>query len=303
MNPPTPTVAVVRRRQPLGRRRLLAVIGFTAPFVVLFALLYVAPVLYAFVQSFFKVYRASTYEAPSVVFAGLEQYATALSSDVFWTGLGRVLLLLVIQVPITIGLATLFALLLDSPVVKGRKFFRLAFFAPYAVPSVIAAIMWGFFYAPTLSPVPALATGIDFLGSAVLLAIGNILTWTVAGFNMLIIYSSLQSIPQEVYEAARIDGASETRIAWSIKVPLISPAIVLGTVFSIIGAFQLFNEPTVLRALSNGITSTFTPNMLIFNTSATPDYNLAAAYSVVLALITCVLSFGFLRLTRLRSLS
>ena len=108
------------------------------------------------------------------------------------------------------GLALLFALLLDSPLVRGKKFFRLAFFVPYAVPGVIAAIMWGYLYSPNLSPFTALTANVDFLGAdLVLWSIANVVTWVYVGYNMLIIYSALLAIPPEIYEAARLDGASQ----------------------------------------------------------------------------------------------
>src|SRR4029079_15875331 len=101
----------------------------------------------------------------------------------------------VVQVPIMLFLALVFALLLDSTVLKGKKFFRLAFFAPYAVPGVVAAIMWGFLFAPNLSPFKALTESVDFLGSnLVLWSIANVVTWVYCGYNMLIIYSALQAI-------------------------------------------------------------------------------------------------------------
>ena len=74
----------------------------------------------------------------------------------------------------------------------------------------------------------------------------NIVTWEFVGYNMIIIYSALRSIPTELYEAAEIDGAGQFRIAWSIKIPAIRPAIMLTVIFSIIGTFQLFNEPQLL---------------------------------------------------------
>jgi multiple sugar transport system permease protein len=208
------------------------------------------------------------------------------------------------MVPLSILLGLIFALLIDSTFVKARRFFRLAFFAPYAVPGVIASIMWLYFYAPSLSPLPQLANSIDLLNSpAIIFAIINIVVWTVAGFNMLILYSALQSIPQELYEAANLDGASNLRVALSIKVPLIMPSIIMTLVLSMIGTLQLFTEPTVLKTVSQVIGSDYTPNMLVFATAAVPNYNLAAAFSVVLALITAALSFVFFRLTRRRAFS
>jgi len=128
--------------------------------------------------------------------------------------------------------------------------------------------------------------------------VANVVTWVFVGYNMLIIYSSLLAIPTEIYEAARLDGASQWRIAVSIKIPLVVPAIVLTAVFSVIGTLQLLTEPLVFRQFTSTISSTFTPNMLVYSTSSVPNFNLAAAFSVVLAVATFILSIGFLRLTQ-----
>ena len=287
-------------RDPIKHKR--AILGFLAPFGVLFALFYLVPVGYAVYQSFLKIQREGAWGVPETVFGGLAQYKLVLESNEFWSSILRVLLYFIVQVPIMLGLALIFALLLDSTVLKGKKFFRLAFFAPYAVPGVIASIMWGFLYVPSLTPFPALTDRIDFLGSGfVLWSIANIVIWVYCGYNMLILYSALQAIPQEIYEAARVDGAGQLRLAWDIKIPIVMPAIILTAVFSIIGTLQLFNEPFVLRTVTGSVTSTYTPNMVVYATSVVPNYNLAAAFSVVLALATFILSFVFLKLTQKRA--
>lgn len=279
-----------------------AIVGFLAPFLILFAATYLVPVGYAVYQSFQKVVRVDLYSPPTSRFGGLEQYQRVLESSEFWQSILRVLELAAVQMPIMLGLALLFALLLDSPVVKGKTFFRLAYFVPFAVPGVVAAIMWAFMYAPSLSPLPVLARNIDFLGSStVLWSIGNVLTWTYTGVNMLIMYSALKAIPPDLYDAAKLDGAGQIRIAWSVKIPLIMPALIMTMVFSVIGLMQLFNEPMVLRSVSRGVSSTFAPNMLVYATSNVPNYNLAAAFSVVLALATGALSFGFLKVVQRRA--
>lgn len=287
--------AVKRRRVPHKG----AIIAFVAPFAVLFLLFYLIPIGYAVWQSLLVVEREGTFGEAREVFGGFQQYLLVFQNTAFWTSVGRVLLFGIVQVPVMLGLALLFALLLDSPLIKGKKFFRLAFFVPYAVPGVIAAIMWGFLYSPNLSPFKALTSSVDLLSAEwVLWAIANVVTWVFVGYNMLIIYSTLLAIPQEIYEAARIDGAGQVRIAWSIKIPLVRPALVLTGVLSIIGTLQLLAEPQTFRAFSSAVTSTYTPNMTIYATSAIPNVSLAAAFSVVLALATFVLSFTFLRFSR-----
>lgn len=284
-----------RKRAPHRR----AIAFFVLPFAVLFTLFYLLPIGYAIRQSLMVIQREGTFGTPTEAFGGFSQYALVFQDNDFMASLGRMALFGVVQVPIMLGLALLFALLLDSPLLRGKRFFRLAFFVPYAVPGVIAAIMWGNLFSPNLSPFKGVTGSVDFLGAnLVLWSIANVVTWVFVGYNMLIMYSSLLSIPVEIYEAARVDGAGQFRMAWSIKIPLVRPAIILTAVFSIIGTLQLLAEPQVFQAFSSAVTSTFTPNMSVYATASVPNSNLAAAMSVVLALITFVLSFTFLKFTQ-----
>ncbi len=291
--------AETKARRRRGIRHPVALAVFLGPFTILFALFYAVPIGYAVYQSLLTVEREGTFGKATQVFGGLTQYVQVFQNEAFWSAVLRVLTFGIVQVPIMLGVALLLALLLDSPLVKGKKFFRLAFFAPYAVPGVIAAIMWGFLYSPKLSPFTAITGQVDFLGADLILwAIANVVTWVYVGYNMLIIYSALLSIPADIYEAARLDGASQARIAWSIKIPLVRPAITLTAIFSIIGTLQLLAEPQVFKSFSSAVTSTFTPNLAIYSTAAVPNVNLAAAFSVVLALFTFALSFGVLKYTQ-----
>lgn len=289
--------AVLETRKPKNKFNK-AIVLFVAPFGLLFVLFYLAPITYALYQSFLKVERQGTFGKAKEVFGGFTQYIAVFQNGPFWESIGRVFLFGVVQVPVMLGLALLFALLLDSPLVRGKKFFRLAFFVPYAVLGVIAAIMWGFLYSPNLSPFTQVTSNINFLSAdLVLWAMANVVTWVFVGYNMLIIYSALLSIPTEIYEAARLDGAGQLRIALSIKIPLVIPAIVMTAIFSIIGTLQLLAEPQVFRTFSSAVNSTFTPNLAVLTTSSIPNIHLAAAMSVVLALTTFVLSFAFLKFT------
>ncbi|MEU6803227.1 carbohydrate ABC transporter permease [Streptomyces neyagawaensis] len=298
----TPRVSPAGRPRRTGRRAALTASGFLAPFAVLFLTMMVAPICYAIYQSFFTVRRAGLFGgAQSTEFAGLSNYADAFSDHDFIASIVRVVLLGCVQVPVMLGLALLLALLLDSRSARLRKTYRLTFFLPYALPGAIAAVMWSFLLVKDLSPFTGplshLGIHVDFLSpSWVPASIGNMLTWGWTGYNMLIIYSALQTIPAEVTEAAALDGCTGWRLAWAVKIPLVRPALVLTTVFSIIGTAQLYTEPAVLvGARIPGVDPRFSP---IMNTTLGMDVggqNLAAAESVVLALITLVLSFGFLK--------
>ncbi len=307
--PPTTSAspAAAPRRPGRSGVRSRAWLWFILPFLVPFVLFYLLPIGYAIVQSLTKTERTGgIFGETTTTFAGLEQYSRVVSDPAFLRGVGRVLLFGVVQVPIMLAFALLLALLLDSAVARLKRTFRIAFFLPYGIPGVIAALMWAFLYSPQLSPIVDLleggGIGVDFLGSGTILwSIANVVTWTYTGYNMLIIFAAMQAIPQSVYEAAKVDGAGGIRTAWSIKIPLVLPALVLTGVFSIIGTLQLFTEPIVFRAISTNVTSSFTPNLLAYTTASANNYPLAAAISVVLAVATFILSFTFLRATARRS--
>ena len=296
----------MRRRPRAG----WAPVMFLAPFGLLFVLFFLLPIGYAIYESFLKVHVSGLGLGPgstTTVFAGLANYGQVFSDSSFLQGVSRVLLFAVVQIPVMLVFATILALLLDSVAARFKRFFRLAFFLPYGIPGVIAAILWSFLYLPGLSPVVAALHGagfgtVNFLGTnSVLWSIANIVTWEYTGYNMLIIYAGLQAIPADLYEAARLDGASEWKVATRIKLPLVAGSLVLTAVFSIIGTLQLFSEPQVLRAITDNISSSYTPNLLAYTqafTSNNPNY--AAAIAVVLAIGTFILSFGFLRLVQRR---
>lgn len=291
--------------RPAGGSRLLPWL-FLLPFGIPFVLFYLVPIGYAIYQSLFKIERTGgIYGKATQVFAGLSQYGEVFKSGEFRSSVLRVLVFGVVQIPIMLILALGLALLLDSTVVHLKRFLRISYFVPYGIPGVIAAIMWGFIYSPNLSPIVALLDklniSIDFLGAnTVLWSIANVVTWTYSGYNMLIIYSALLAIPTDIFEAARLDGASNWQIARRIKIPAVTPALILTAVFSIIGTLQLFTEPIVFSKISTNITSGYTPNLVVFN-AAQNNYYVSAAISVTLAIGTFALSFGFLKLTNRRA--
>ena len=280
-----------------------------APFVLLYLFAYVAPIAYSIGQSLFSRRNTSSlgFGGIETIFVGFDNYLTVLSDSAFWAGLGRILLLGVVQVPVMLAFSAALALLIDSKVPKGAKFFRLIYFLPYAIPGVIAGILWSYLYGPTLSPIvkgfASLGITVDFLGQDVVLwAIANIVLWSFAGYNMLIALSALQSVPSELYEAARIDGANEWQIATQIKLPYLRPALVLSGTLSIIGTIQLFNEPKTLAVVSPYITSKYVPTMAALNAAfGNNNFGVAAATSVLVAVLAGTLSAVYYRVTTRRA--
>ena len=267
------------------------------------------PIVYAVVQSFLGSESGGLgLSAPTVKFAGFANYFQAITDPEFGAGLGRIALFAVINIPITLGLALLFALLLDVSSLPFIGFFRVVYFVPYAIPGVVSGILWAFLYSPSLSPYSQIASAIgvgrlDFLSpQVVLFAIANIVIWQFAGYNMLILTASLNAIPTEQYEAARIDGCGKFREAIYIKIPQLVPALIMTVLFAIIGTLQLFNEPLILSLITKSVTRTYTPNLMAY-TEAFSNNNsyLAAAISVVLAVVTAICSFAFLSVVNRRS--
>ncbi|QTE31189.1 carbohydrate ABC transporter permease [Pengzhenrongella sicca] len=285
-----------RRRgpSPMRRRENAAAYILITPFVVVFALLIVVPIIYS---GYLSLYREQLVGGNT--FVGLENYSRALSDSSFLSGVGRMAVFLVIQVPIMLGLALLFALLLDAGVLYLGKFIRLGIFIPYAVPSVIAALMWGYLYGTDFGPAAQIAErlGISappFLSQDwMLFSIMNIVTWSFIGYNMIILYAALRSIPSELFDAAAVDGAGRIRTAVSIKIPAIRPALILTAIFSVIGTFQLFTEPNLLRSLAPNVIGTdYTPNMYAYNLAfINRDSNYAAAIAFILGVVIMIVSY------------
>jgi len=269
-------------------------LAFLAPFLLVFLFVLVAPVVYSLGLSLFRERLIG-----GTSFVGLANYVQALQDPKLWDGFLRVLLFLVVQVPIMLGLALIAALALDSARLRFPAFYRISIFLPYAVPAVVATLMWGFMYGTRFGLVGNIdrAFGItlpDPLGGGlVLVSIGNIVTWSFVGYNMLIFYSALRVIPTDLYEAAELDGASPFRIVRAIKIPALRQSIVIATVFSIIGSFQLFNEPNILSSIvPNSISTYFTPNMYAYNLSfAGQQYNYAATVAIIMGVITAAIAY------------
>ena len=289
-----PQAAPKRHTSPTKRKQYLAAYLFLLPFFVVFITMLVIPLVYAGYLSLFESKLIG-----GEVFAGLANYARALTDPQFLGSLGRVALFFVIQVPIMLGLALFFALALDTGAGRGSKGIRLLIFMPYAVPAVVATLMWGYLYGEDFGPIAQIARSSgfgtpDFLSPENILgSMMNIVTWEFIGYNMIIMYAALRSIPSELYEAAEIDGAGQFRLAWSVKIPAIRPAILLTVIFSVIGTFQLFAEPSLLNAIApDAITNAFTPNYYAYNLAfINQELNYAAAIAFLLGLVIAVVSY------------
>lgn len=220
---------------------------FLTPFLLFFVIFWVWPILYSFYLSLLNT------RTPPWVFTPSFNWNRLINDPQFHSALKNTLLILAGQVPLMLTLALLLALAFNSKALKVKAFYRFAFFAPlvlgavpysaifrlifntqygvlnYALESVgLARVEW------LTSPVPALIT--------IIIA----MTWRWTGYNAIIILTGIQSIPEHLYEAAKIDGAGPLRIFWSITLPLLRPVLLFTLVLSTIGTLQLFTEPWLI---------------------------------------------------------
>ncbi|MBT0773495.1 sugar ABC transporter permease [Kineosporia sp. J2-2] len=302
---PLPPRPARRKRYPGHAVTGLKGFAFTAPFFAGFALVFVAPFGYALYQSLYSEQLSSDGLGGSrTVFVGLSNFTRALGDGDYWTSILRVCVFALIQIPVMLGLSLLAALLLDLATGRRARLFRLGLLVPYMIPSIVATLVWLYLYSPRLGPITRATAwfGADvnmFSPNLLWIGIGNLLTWVGIGYNMLIIYGSLRSVPRELFEAARLDGAGELRIAWSIKIPHVRSALVLTGMLAIIHMLQIFAEPLVFRVTSpETVTAGFTPIMMIYNLAFTQgNYNYAAALSVLLAVVVGAVSVLFYRVS------
>ncbi|GGN32645.1 carbohydrate ABC transporter permease [Streptomyces fuscichromogenes] len=279
--------------------------AFTVPFQLGFVFLYLIPIGYAVHESLYRSRSSGLgLGGTTDTFSGLANYRQGLTDPAFLDSVLRVLLFACVQIPVMLLVSLLLALFLDTLTSRAAGRFRILLLVPYMIPGVVAAIVWINLYSPDVGPLTSLGKvfGLDwnfFAPSMVWPAIGNLLTWHGIGYNMVIIYSALQGVPRELFEAARLDGASESRIALSIKVPYVRGALVLTGMLSVIQMLQIFNEPALFRNVTpQTVGDSFTPIMVIYNQAFNAgNYHYAAALSVLLALILGVASFLFYRLT------
>ncbi|UED82821.1 carbohydrate ABC transporter permease [Streptomyces profundus] len=286
-----------------SRRSRLAPLLLAAPFALLLTGTVLVPIGYALYLSLFTERLSGLgFDGPSDVFVWFANYADVLGDENFRDSVGNVARYALLHVPLMLGGALVLALLLDGATVRLRQLWSLAVFLPYAVPGVIAGLIWAYLYSPGIGPLNDLLP-FDPLGSdGVLPSIVNMATWQWLGYNMIIFYTALRTVPRDVLEASTVDGAGPIRTALAVKVPMIRPTVFVALVFTVIGSLQLFTEPLVLRSFSSSVTSTWTPSLYVYEAAfISNDYGRAAAASLLLAVACALLSALVMRLSTRRS--
>ena len=226
---------------------------FVAPALLVIAVFFFLPVVAAFLISLtdFDIYALA--DLANLRFVGLGNYLKLLHTPLFWQALGNTLYFVGAGVPLSIAASLGAALLLHSRLTRFKPFFRTALFAPVVTTLVAVAVIWRYLFNTRYGLLNYALGGlgidpIDWLGDPhwAMPAIILFAVWKNFGYNMIIFLAGLQSIPDELYEAARIDGASIWRQFASVTLPMLSPVVMLVAILTIAGYFQLFAEPYVM---------------------------------------------------------
>ena len=274
---------------------------FVAPALCVIAVFFFLPVLAALALSLtdFDLYALADLDNLRLV--GLRNYTQLLTTPLFWQALGNTLYFVAVGVPLSITVSLGAALLLHSRLVRFRAFFRTALFAPVVTTLVAVAVIWRYLfdtrhgwlnYALGGIGVPS----IDWLGDPrwAMPAIIVFAVWKSFGYNMIILLAGLQSIPEEIYEAARIDGASTWRQLRDITLPMLAPIVVMVSILTIAGYFQLFAEPYVMTQ-GGPLHSTVSVLYLMYE-EGFKWWNLGSASAVAFVLFVLIFALTVLQL-------
>ncbi len=274
---------------------------FVAPFFVLFVAFGLYPLLYAFRLSFTYWHGAGT---PRPI--GFSNYTFLLTDSLFWQSLGNSAVLWLLIVPAQTILAVLIAVALSGQALRFRWFFRTAFLAPFVVPLIAVAQIWLIFFDQGNGPVNTILQvfhlpPVGWLTDATWAkpTIALLVLWKGSGFAILVMLAALQAIPQEVYEAAAIDGAGPATQFWRITVPLLRRTISFFVIISTLGVIQMFAEPYVLtQGGPYNSTTTAGYNLLGYINNA--DFGTGAANSFLLMILVVAIALLLPRLLRTR---
>ncbi|WP_421950695.1 carbohydrate ABC transporter permease [Pelagibacterium sp.] len=266
--------------------------GFLAPYLLIFAAFWVWPIIYSFYLSFLAT-RVQPW-----TFNPTFNWGRLIIDPAFFNAFKNTMIILVIQVPVMIALATLLAVLLNSQLLRARGIMRFAFFAPVVVGEVAYAAVFRLMFQADFGVINKLLGLIGVAPvswssnpTAAMALIIMAVTWRWVGYNAIIILSGLQSIPEDVYEAATLDKVSKTKQFFFITLPLLRPIILVCVVLSVIGTMQLFAEPFLITNRGGPGGATETLGLFLYRQGFTVlNFGYASAVAYTIAAIAVVIS-------------
>ncbi len=270
---------------------------FILPYLLIFATFWAWPIVSSFLMSF-KDSRLGA-DAPYA----LSNWSRLIEDEFFRTALRNTLVILVVQVPLMLALATVLAVALNSKLLKAAGWFRFAFFAPLVVGTVAYSAVFRLLFNTDFGVVNRALAGIglppvDWLnqsGPAMSVIIIAML-WRWTGYNAIILLAGLQGISEDVYEAASIDGATPAQQFWKITLPLLRPTLLFCMVLSVIGTLQLFTEPALITNSGPGNATMTLGTYLYQQGFRSFNFGYASAIAYTVAAIAAVFSLIQLRL-------
>ncbi|HEY2558740.1 MAG TPA: sugar ABC transporter permease [Caldimonas sp.] len=235
--------------------RRSGVVGWAlaAPALAVIAIFFALPVVIGLGLSLtdFDLYALA--DLSTLRFVGLDNYGRLLHTPLFWQALGNTLYFVAVGVPVSIALSLAAALLLNARVAKWQALFRTALFAPVVTTVVAVAVIWRYLLHTRYGLINQALVGlgvdpVDWLGDPhwSMPAIILFAAWKNFGYNMVILLATLQAVPRELYEAARVDGAGALRQFTDLTFPMLTPTLVMVGIMTLAGYFQLFAEPYVM---------------------------------------------------------
>lgn len=274
---------------------------FSGPALAAIFLFFVIPALGSLVLSFtdFDIYALANLS--NLRFVGFENYSRLLGNPLFWKAMGNTLWFVLLGVPLIVGLSLAAAILIDAKTLKWKPIWRVALFAPYVTTLVATAVVWRYLL-HTRYGLVNYALGwfgigpIDWLGSptASLPAILIFVAWKTFGYNMIIFLAALQVVPDELHEAARIDGAGPWMRFRHVILPAIAPTVLLVAILTVAGMFQLFAEPYVMTQ-GGPAQSTVTALYFMYE-EGFKWWNLGSGAAVAFILFVCIFAVTLLQL-------
>ncbi|SES23989.1 carbohydrate ABC transporter membrane protein 1, CUT1 family (TC 3.A.1.1.-) [Gracilibacillus ureilyticus] len=291
----TETTLKTAKRSSLSERTKEAISGYIyiSPFFVLFAIFGLFPIIFSFYLGFQKWNGLGEME-----FVGLQNFKWVLSDEIFWTSLSNTLIMWVLGTIPQLLFGIILAYALNAALIKMKSFFRVAIFMPYVTSTVAVAIVFGIMFNSQdfgLINVILGWFGVDPISWntswwGVKIAISTMVFWRWVGYNTIIYLAGLQAIPNELYEAAQIDGATIRQKIQYITIPMLRPIIILTVFTSTIGALQLFTEPLIYIGRSfreEGITVV----LYLYREAFTNlSFGPASAAAIILFIIIIILS-------------
>jgi len=278
---------------------------FVGPALLVIAVFFVLPVLAGLAMSLtdFDIYALADLRNLRIV--GLRNYAELLQRPLCWKALGNTLYFVVVGVPLSLAVSLGAALLLDSRFARFQPFFRTALFAPVVTTIVAVAVIWrhllGTRYGFVNYALGAIGIApIDWLGDPrfAMPAIIIFAVWKNFGYNMIILLAGLQSIPRDLYEAARIDGASALARFRYVTLPMLAPILTIVGILTVAGYFQLFAEPYVMTQ-GGPLQSTVSVLYFMYE-EGFKWWNLGTASAVAFMLFLLIFAVTMLQLRQMR---